>query len=163
MRLNAVRYVHVCMLALCLAAGARLEAGPTRTSRLGLGLSLNGALWPPLGGVGGSLSGKYWFDGVNAIDFGLGGNQAGVSVGADYLWHTAKAFNRRDIPLYFGLGGYLNLYGGYVGAGIQGKIGVDWLFPRTPWEVFVEGVPALNILGGFGFGAGLGGGFRYYF
>lgn len=145
------------------ALAAGLQAGPTRKSRFGVGVSLDGAFWPPLGGLGASLSGKYWIDGINAVDMSLGGNSAGLSLGGDYLWHTAKAFDRRDIPVYYGFGGYLNLYNGYTGAGVRGKLGVDWLFPRTPWEAFVEAVPTVNILGGFGFGIGMSGGFRFYF
>lgn len=149
-------------LALSLLSGAA-QAGPTAKSRFGVGLALDTSLWPLLTGAGASLSGKYWFDGVNAVDMSLSGNGHGVSLGSTYLWHTAKAFHRRDIPLYYGIGGYLNLYGGYLGAGVHGKIGVDWLFPKTPWEAYVEATPALNLLGGIGFGSGLSGGFRYYF
>lgn len=146
-----------------LVPGSRLDAGATRNNRFGLGLAIDTSLWPLLNGAGASLSGKLWFDGVHALDMSLGGNGSGLSLGADYLWHSAKAFQRRDIPLYYGVGGYTNLYGGYLGAGVRGKIGVDWLFPGTPWEAYVEASPSLNLLGGVGFGAGLSGGFRYYF
>lgn len=161
---GAKRIISVVLLAMGLVPlGARLDAGATRNNRFGLGLAIDTSLWPLLNGAGASLSGKLWFDGIHALDMSLGGNNYGVGLGADYLWHTAKAFQRRDIPLYYGIGGYVNLYGGYLGAGVRGKIGVDWLFPGTPWEAYVEASPALNLLGGIGFGAGLSGGFRYYF
>jgi hypothetical protein len=149
-------------LVLALLAG-RLTAGPSRTSSFGAGLALDTSLWPLFTGAGASLTGKLWFDGVNAIDMSLGGGHGGVGLGATYLWHSAKAFKRRDIPLYYGLGGYLGLGNHHTSAGAQAKIGVTWLFPGTPWDVYVEGVPRLNLLGGIGFGAGLSGGFRFYF
>jgi len=57
-------------------------------------------------------------------------------------------------------------HGGYspiIGTGVQAKIGVTWLILRTPWEVYGEAVPALNLIGGLSFGAGAAVGGRYYF
>jgi hypothetical protein len=141
---------------------APAQAGPTSDNPFGLGLELDGALWP--GFIGGlSVSGKYWMDRVNAVDMNLGGDNGGISLGATYLWHNYSVFRRRDIPLYYGVGGYANVGGSYLGMGARAKIGVDWLFFHTPWEAFVEASPSLNLIGGLGFGVGLEGGARYYF
>ncbi|HTB21426.1 MAG TPA: hypothetical protein VK914_01830 [bacterium] len=147
--------------ALSLSATSRLQAGPTTQNPFGVGLELGGGLWPGfLGNV--SLSGKYWMNAYRAVDMELGGGSGDVSVGADYLWHNYKVFNNWAVPLYYGVGGYANL-GYFAYAGARAKIGVDWLFPRTPWELYVEVVPSLNLINGLGFGTGLDLGGRFYF
>lgn len=158
-----VKFKRLVLAGILVLVAASSQAGPSRDSRFGLGLSLDTSLTGLGAGLGASLSGKYWFTGDKAVDMGLGGGNGHLGLAATYLWHSAKAFKRRDIPLYYGVGGYLGLGGKHIGAGVQGKLGVTWLFPGTPWDVFVEAVPRLNILGGIGFGAGLGGGFRFYF
>jgi len=136
-----------------------LLCGPTSQDRFGFGLEADGSLGP---GVGLSATGKYWFDGIHALDLGLGGGDGWLSVGADFLWHNYKVFKKRDLPLYYGVGGYVNEGNNWNGSGIRGKIGVAWLLPHTPWEFYGEASPAVNVIGGIGFGVGLEVGARVY-
>jgi hypothetical protein len=146
---------------LCLSAAASLCAGPTTANPFGAGIAVGGGL---LGDVANaSLTGKYWFDGNHALDMGLGGGVYGVDLNADFLWHNYKVFHHRNgLALYYGPGAYVNVGKGF-GTGVQAKIGVTWLLTRTPWEVYGEAVPALNLVGGLGFGVGAAVGGRYYF
>jgi hypothetical protein len=120
---------------------------------------------------------KYWINAYNAVDMDLGGGNNGLSLGADYLWHNYKVFKSWAVPLYYGVGAYTNVgdnfgaYGvgpsasvaGNSGAGVRAKMGVDWLFPGTPWEAYGEIAPSLHIVNGLGFGTSVEAGGRYYF
>ncbi len=163
--LRALRTV-LGLAALGALGAAPLLAGPTSSNPFGLGVALGGGV---LGDVANaSLTGKYWFDGTHALDMGLGGGVGGLDLNADYLWHNFGVFHHRHgLALYYGPGAYVNV-GNAFGTGIQGKIGVDWLIQGrdhrpTPWEVFGELVPAINIIQGVGFGVGADVGGRYYF
>jgi hypothetical protein len=118
------------------------------------------------------LTGKYWLDDINAIDFAVGdlgyydnNGYSGVNVHVDYLWHhygifgdpASDAYNR--LPLYVGVGGMIESPGV---AGVRGVLGITYLF-HAPFDLFFEVAPTLVIAPNLGFGidANLGG--RVYF
>lgn len=167
-------FKRTAVLAFALTAlGAGLWAGPTSDNPFGLGLSVGGG---SLGdAANAALTGEYWLDGVHGVDLGLGGGVWGVDLNADYLWHNYEVFHHRHgLSLYYGPGAYLNIGhdpwndSNVFGLGVQGKIGVAWEVEtrrgrKTPWEIYGEAVPAINLLGGLGFGVGADVGGRYYF
>jgi hypothetical protein len=165
-------------LALAVAGlyGTRLQAEPSSMHPFGLGVELDGGPWPAfVGDV--ALSGKYWVNAYEAVDMDLGGGNNGFFTGADYLWHNYGVFKSWDVPLYYGVGAYTNVGDDHAvygvgdtadaaddwGAGIRGKLGVDWLIHTTPWEVYGEIVPSLHLVNGVGFGLGVDAGGRFYF
>jgi hypothetical protein len=138
-------------------------AGPSNMKKFsanktfGLGLELG----EPTG-----LTGKYFLNDSNALDFGLGYiyhsyyyGDDGVHVYADYLWHplslvSAQAF---ELPLYIGVGGrfwdfdycYQRVcdYGGSA-FGIRVPFGVAFDFNQVPLDVFISLVPVFDFISG---------------
>jgi hypothetical protein len=126
------------------------------------------------------LSAKLWTSRANAFDFGLGWSIGGDRIGKhedpydggtrihfhmDYLWHAFDAIHSSErFPLYYGIGGRINSGGGYdASVAIRGVFGIAWLPHNTPIDVFLELVPALQIVPSTGFGIDAGIGARYYF
>jgi hypothetical protein len=150
------------MVLLACASQSVAAGRPGDPKSFGLGL----ALGAPTG-----LSGKYWLGRTKAIAGAVGGlGYRGVVLHGDYLRH------RRDIirsapagttALYYGPGAFLASGGRVVGdraaVGVRGVIGMGYLFPRDPFDLFIELAPNLVFGGGVGFGlqGALGG--RFYF
>ena len=126
------------------------------------------------------ISAKLWTSPVNALDFGLGWSIGGDRIGKheedydggsrvhfhmDYLWHSFEAIRSSErFPLYYGIGGRINSGGGYdATVAIRGVIGIVWLPHNTPIDIFLELVPALQIVPSTGFGIDAGIGVRYFF
>lgn len=131
--------------------GKQFEANKT----FGLGLEL---------GEPSGLNGKYFLNGSNAIDFGVGyiyrhyyaGD--GLNLYADYLWHplvltSASAF---ELPFYIGVGGrFFNfdygcdrngrncIYGGSA-FGVRVPLGISFDFNNAPLDIFVQLTPTLD-------------------
>jgi hypothetical protein len=124
---------------------------------------------------------KYWFDRQWAADLELGlpsGQAVGVGGSLDLVFHKYYIFGKHNIfayncPIFFG-GGVWGLRWNQVNghdnsnaldmAGVRGVGGVTFLFPKRPFEVFVEWAPSMVLtpntsaaMDGFVAGA------RYYF
>jgi hypothetical protein len=124
------------MLTLGLAAAmptARAEGGP-----FGLGLIVGS----PTG-----LSGKVYFNKMNALDFGVGEafiNQRGFHLHVDYLWHPVMLAQDEAffLPLYLGVGGRFLEHERHdndeAHLGVRGPIGILFDFKRVPIDVFLE-------------------------
>ena len=111
------------------------------------------------------LSAKMWTSSSTAFDAGLAwsfGNKGNLHVHADYLWHNFDVFSNKQLPLYYGLGGRVDL-GDDVGLGIRGVIGINYLFSDIPLDAFLELVPVFDVTPGTGFGFNGGIGLRYFF
>jgi hypothetical protein len=128
-----------------------------------------------------AITGKYWFDSGHALQFGLGwwlGEW--VEIYGDYLWHFPGAFSGAREPFfhqlspYVGIGGDLHFHSSSAPPPNQPQphwtefllripLGIEWLPPRAPIGVFLELVPAIEMVPGLtgGFEAGIG--IRYYF
>ena len=96
------------------------------------------------------VSAKLWltkssaFDGAAAWSFGDKGR---FQIHGDYLWHNFNLIKVEEgsFPLYYGLGFRVN-FGDETEAGVRFPIGLEYLFPRAPFDVFVEVVPVLQIV-----------------
>lgn len=126
------------------------------------------------------LSAKLWLSSATAFDFGLGWSIGGdrlrnnyddyngdsrVHVHMDYLWHWFNAIHSSErFPLYTGIGGRINTGAGYKSsAAARGVFGILWLPHQSPFDIFLEIVPSLEVVPSTGFGIDAGLGARYFF
>ncbi len=153
--------------------GSNFEANKT----FGLGLEFGS----PFG-----LTGKYFLNDTNALQFGLGWYNGyyrhyhGVHVYGDYLWHpislvSASAF---ELPLFVGVGLQFNSfedrdfdrrddYDDGFAFGVRVPVGIAFDFNEIPLDVFIQLVPSLNFYSGYrdnaGFWFDFTVGVRYWF
>lgn len=161
-------FVYAVIASILLLTAAR--AG-SQERRFGLGIILG----EPTG-----ISAKLWTSGRTALDFGLGWSLGGDRISKydgyytgesrmhfhmDYLWHSFDAINSTErFPIYYGVGGRINTGAGYESsAAVRGVLGILWLPRGTPIDVFLELVPALQLVPSTGFGIDAGIGVRYFF
>jgi len=96
------------------------------------------------------VSAKLWlskhsaFVGAAAWSFS---DQGRLQIHGDYLWHNFGLIKVEEgsFPFYYGLGFRLN-FGDEVEAGVRFPIGLEYLFPRAPFDVFIEVVPVLQVV-----------------
>ena len=113
---------------------------------------------------------KAWSDGRHAIDAAAGwslGDEGWLYLHADYLWHSYD-FEPNDLPgslpWYIGVGGRALLKGGEDSAlGVRIPIGLDYLFRRQPFDIFVEVAPIIDLVPDTDFDLSGGVGVRFYF
>ena len=135
----------------------QIRAFAEQTGRWGLGVVAG----EPMG-----VTGTYWFDVKAAIDFGYGFNNDGILFG-DYLWHgwPLRALEETGkMTFYLGLGArYENEKHGDDKYAARVPLGVNYLFDKSPFEVFAELVPVVQFKpdGDLNFDAGIG--VRFYF
>lgn len=127
------------------------------------GLGLGIIIGEPTG-----LSGKYWLNNNNALDFGLAYSfvrqNSAVSLHADYLYHAFDVIKSDyRFPIYYGFGARLRLVDGDDNAlGARGVIGVAWLSDNLPIDVFLELVPVFNLFPSTSLNFDMGFGARFY-
>jgi hypothetical protein len=152
----------------CLISGLFLSlalnaSGPVAaiSSRVGaaddLGLGL--ALGQPMG-----LTGKYWLSPTVAVDGHMGYHfNSNFNVHMDYLWHSFSSFNVASgrMPFYFGVGGRV-LLGDDSQLGTRFPLGLSYLFPNNPHELFAEVAPVIKLTSGIGLDIDGMLGFRVY-
>jgi len=115
------------------------------------------------------LSGKYWLNQVNALDFGLGfsfaKDDSRIHIHADYLWHSNTSIESSEkFSFYYGPG--IKLRSGKnddAQLGIRGVIGIEWMAAKIPIDVFLEIAPVFNFVPGTSFKVDASFGARYYF
>ena len=131
------------MLSLCLLFAWTARAGAT-TSRVGsaqdLGLGIQ--LGQPMGATG-----KYWLSSTLAVDGFMGYHfNSNFDTHADLLWHSFSSFNVSSgrLPFYIGAGGRI-LGGDDTQFGVRLPIGVSYLAPSQPLELYAEIAPVVKI------------------
>ena len=141
---------------------------PAQSSETGIGIIIG----EPTG-----LSAKHWLNKTTAIDaaaaWGFSGRDT-FHVHADYLLHNFQVFKgskiKGQLPIHYGLGLSTRLRekrhddskSDFV-LGVRAPIGITWIVPQQPLDVFIELVPELELAPDTDFGIGLGLGARYYF
>jgi len=121
------------------------------------------------------LSGKYWLGSDRAIDFALGASLfTDFRAHVTYLYHI-DVFDEQRVPLYYGIGGSIAGRTGRVaefgsdrrrdrvGLGIRGAIGVSYLVPTAPFDLFIEFGSVLIVFPPAALDIDLSIGMRYYF
>ena len=79
------------------------------------------------------ISGKYWLNDVNALDFGLAysfvHSNSAFSLHGDYLFHLPHLFKSElNLPFYYGFGGRIHFNNKSKSAiGARGVAGIMWI------------------------------------
>ena len=114
------------------------------------------------------LSGKLWLGPSNALDFIVGfsllARHDWISVNVDYVWHDWDLIpvKRGRLPLYYGMGVWSAISNEPV-IGARGVVGLEYLFPSAPLDVFFEIGPGISILPSTDFSPSVGLGMRFFF
>lgn len=120
---------------------------------------------------------KKWLGKDRAIDAAAGWDFSGhdsFQFHADYLLHNFGLLKTGNLggrlPLYYGVGGRISFNDHHDGhdhhdtvVGVRVPVGLAYLFPKAPVEMFVELVPILNIVPDTDLDLGAAIGVRYYF
>jgi hypothetical protein len=149
-------------LALCaIAALALLSAPAAVEARQGGQFGAGIVAGDPSG-----LSGKLWLNDKNALDFiaGFSLQNDWIYVNCDYVWHEFGLIpvNAGQLPLYYGMGVWTSVSNN-AAIGARGVVGLEYLFPSAPLDVFVEIGPGAAIIPETHFGLTGGLGMRFYF
>lgn len=104
------------------------------------------------------VSFKTWLDGVHAVDGAIGLSLSGntsLQLQADYLWHEFGLLSpvppEGRLPVYYGIGCRLKVREGGEGhdtdrLGVRFPVGIAWIAPAAPVDLFFEIVPVLDML-----------------
>ena len=124
------------------------------------------------------ISWKYNMDQKNSLDGAIGFAPVNrFRAHVDYLWHS-EPFNEKRLSLYYGPGvafgvghtDYIVVNGknAYlfsdrdIGFGIRGVIGMEYLIPKSPVDLFLETAPIMIMAPAGGFTMDIGFGARFY-
>jgi hypothetical protein len=130
-----------------------------------------------------ALSGKYFYSGNKAFDFGIGAvryyrGRDGLHLHADHLWHPVSLASTEsfELPLYLGIGFRLFDfddrhdgvdYDDALALGVRAPLGIAFDFNEVPIDVFVEVAFVVDFVRNYRdtYGVDLNGGvgFRYWF
>lgn len=157
--------VRFFVLALVLAGTALMVPGSAvaagdNTRGFGLGL---------MAGEPSGLSAKLWTGSRTALDLGLAwslSKDSGAAVHLDYLWHVhdMTKTGKGIMPFYYGLGLRFRARDDQDGDfGVRIPLGLNYLFARSAFDVFIEVVPVLDFVPDQKFSANLAIGGRYFF
>lgn len=149
------------VLFLALAAGL----ASAQTGRAGGNIGLGAVFGEPTG-----VSFKYWssrtmaFDAAAAWSFVGGGS---FQLHADVIFHNFELFKveKGRLALYYGFGGRFKSEdeNGDAVFSLRLPIGISYEFEKSPFELFFEVAPMLNLAPETKGDIGGGMGFRYYF
>ncbi|HPA73771.1 MAG TPA: hypothetical protein PKY31_15985 [Spirochaetota bacterium] len=157
---RAAGYLGIVCTAWLMMAGALSAA-----NRFGAGIVLG----DPSG-----LTGKLFISGSDAVDFGLGASaHDGFYLYADYLRHFAGVFPVGELALYLGAGGGFRNHDhdesdrhdhdDENSLEVRVPIGVEYTVRQVPLGIFLELVPALELVPDVDFHLRGGLGARYFF
>lgn len=119
-----------------------------------------------IGDPSAAISGKLWLGDVNAINMAIGWSHWNdwVRVQADYVWHNYSLIpvSSGSLPIYYGMGGVVGVANDpWIGA--HGVVGISYLFPSAPLDVFLDISPGAIIFPEPHSDIGVGLGMRFYF
>ena len=120
------------------------------------------------------VTGKYFFSGDDAADFGFGASSDdGFYIYGDYLKHFYNIFPVHEIALYFGVGGGFQHHDRdhrkdhndeeYNSIDLRIPFGAEYRFTKVPLGIFLDIAPCLEIIPEVDFDLRGGLGVRYYF
>ncbi len=126
------------------------------------GLGLGVLIGEPTG-----ISAKLWLTGTGAVDAAAAWSTRGnnsLHLHADYLHHFFGLFpvTQGKLPLYVGAGGRIR-FAGNPKFGARVPVGLAYLFPTIPVDIFLEIAPIVDLAPDTGFDINGGIGARYYF
>ena len=96
------------------------------------------------------ISAKLWLSKSTAFDVAAAwsfSRKGRLQIHGDYLWHNFKLIKVEEgsFPLYYGLGFRVN-FGDEMEAGLRFPVGLEYLFSRAPFDIFIEVVPVLRVI-----------------
>lgn len=140
-----------------------LATGAPRSEPLGLGLGV--ILGEPTG-----VSAKGWLSDTHAVDAAAAWSvrrDGFFQVHADLLLHDYDLLETEEVrgrlPVFYGVGGRVVLGKHDEWVGVRFPLGVSYLFPSAPFDVFLELVPILDLLPETDFDLDAAIGARFYF
>ena len=152
------RFRLILLAALALSAMAAAPGHARQGGDLGLGF---------IAGNPSGISAKIWMNDQNALDLiaGFDVQQDWISLNADYVWHEFSVFPVRagQLPLYYGMGIWTAIAKHAPALGARGVVGIEYLFPSAPLDVFLELGPGASLLPSTRFGMSGGLGMRFFF
>lgn len=136
------------------------DSAEAQSRKLGIGIIVGA----PTG-----FSVKYWSTSREALQGFVGGGFGGIAFGTDYVFHS-NAFEDPNLPFYYGPGAFIGpagvggprYSGNDLGLGVRFMFGVDYIFPRNPFDIAFELGPALILSPIVGIGLQGGIAFRFY-
>jgi len=113
------------------------------------------------------LNCKVWQSDYVAYDAALAwsfGNDGNVHIHVDYLLHNYKLIRTANnyTPIYYGIGARIKSQDDVV-LGVRFPLGIDFRSRRIPIDIFIEIVPAFNVIPETELDLEGGIGVRYYF
>ena len=112
------------------------------------------------------LSAKLWTGSSNAFDFGAAWSFEGSGhflFQADYVWHSSLSkASSGGLAVYYGIGGRI-VFANKPNIGVRLPIGLDYIFSSAPIDIFLEVVPAMDLIPSTDFDLNGGLGIRFWF
>jgi len=112
------------------------------------------------------ISAKVWNSDKSAFGFGAAwsfGRYDAVHLHADYLRHSwIQGVEKGDLAFYYGIGGRIVLADN-PGIGVRVPLGLNYIVPDAPIDIFVEAVPILDLAPSTDFDGNGALGIRFYF
>lgn len=154
-----IKKLAILLLLLSLSVSFTLAEDFENTKKFGLGIML---------GEPSGISGKYFLNSTNAIDFGLGysiATNGKLNIHVDYLHHKEGVFNTNQrLILHYGFGAKIKTFSNSDDAfGLRGVIGITWTQDDLPFDAFIEIAPVFMLLPSTELEIDASIGARYYF
>lgn len=115
------------------------------------------------------LSVKYWLSDDEAVDAGAGWSFSGhdsFHLHADYLVHRFEIIDTDEdagrAPLYYGIGARIKDKRDGTALGARVPLGISYMFADTPFDLFAEIVPILDLAPDVDLDINVAIGFRFY-
>jgi len=138
---TAFRKALICIVTAGLLITLLYDNGNCQNQGFGLGIIVG----EPTG-----LSGKLWTGEKTAFDGGAAWSFKGESLQLhmDYLLHNFNVIpvEKGMLPIYYGIGGRINLEEDDTRAGIRIPLGLNYHFENAPVDLFLELVPTLDLV-----------------
>ncbi len=122
--------------------------------------------------------GKLWLNRRSAVDGAVAWsfvNTDHLHLHGDYLWHNYDIIEVEEgkLPIYYGIGVRIRFEGesrhivhsteDKSRFGVRGVFGIEYIFATTPFDLFFELAPIMDLIPGCEFSPSAALGFRYFF
>jgi len=120
------------------------------------------------------ISAKYVIGSSNmlhgALSFSLGDKNS-IYLHGDYLWRNHSLISADDLAVYYGLGAKIKFSGENRSKGrgsstklaLRVPVGMNYVFPSAPFDIFAEIIPILDLVPNVGIGVKIAIGGRFLF
>ncbi len=124
------------------------------------------------------VSAKLWLSRRSAVDGAIAWSFVDTDhlhLHGDYLWHNYEIIDIEEgkLPIYYGIGARIRFESrsGHIvhsredrsRFGVRGVFGIEYIFATTPFDLFFELAPIMDLIPGSEFSLNAALGFRYFF